>query len=117
MDSKNIYIIGMAKLRSVEWEKLDGAESEYRYIGAGDDFEMEVARFVLESYFTYDKTVYLIIDRRKSREVIKEEALDDIKESTKNSGVIVACKDFKKFFHVNSVGSFRLGSYKMGESS
>ena len=108
MDSKNIYIVACSKLDTVQWEKEDGAESEYRYIGTGNEFRKELARKVLSSHFENDD-LYIVTDRHQSKTISKVEAVEALKESTLSSGAIIVDFDFRYFFMVNNVGSYRIG--------
>ena len=109
MDSKNIYIACSVMLRKAEWEKING-ESEWSYVGDGDEFKAEEVQNNINRFFSED-VLYLVTDRHTSKEIKKELASAMVIPTLEQQYVTLCNKEFKRFIVFNYIGVARQGEY------
>jgi hypothetical protein len=105
MDSKNIFISYQHYFKAIEWERH--GESEWIYVGTGEEFNDEKAGELIRTFFE-ESELYLITDRHNSCHIEKGLATAKIKKFMVPAPAL-ANKDFSKIMEFIGIGIVRKG--------
>ncbi len=109
MDSKNIYIACNAMMRKAEWEQLKD-DNEWQFVGKGQDFLLAEVQKRVNEFFSGEQ-LFFVLDRHGSKEIAKETAAEEVKNSLKKKTITLCEKDFRKFMTFHYIGVVRQGVF------
>ncbi|WP_061248501.1 hypothetical protein [Leptospira alstonii] len=114
LDSKNIYILCNTILAKVKWDKYN-EESEYFYVGDGNDFKEDDFKRVIFDFFKSD-WLYLSLGRKNSKIILLEDAVLEIKNALYDQSIysdkaILVTGELTRVLEYNRIGVARCGIF------
>jgi hypothetical protein len=107
LDSKNIYIAASANARKVSW-RHEQADTEWQYVGTSEEIDEKILQARIEGLFV-ENSLFLVIDRHRSRNIERGSAAEEVIRELRNSDVMLCNHEFEHFLEFNQIGVVREG--------